>query len=115
MSRVVRGRPGRLDHCLQWPFKNLLCSLVAARRRLPLVLRNGRGFQSGQDGLSGGLRLQCSPGDSLGGAHSSAGLVGQHLAVTGNLGIAGRNPRGSLRGPAVRAWVRFQTRPRLRC
>jgi hypothetical protein len=82
--------------------------------RLPRVLHKGCSFQPSQDGFSGSLRLQRSPGNSLGGTHSGTGLASQHIAVAGGLGIAGGHPRGGIRGSAACAQMGLHERLRLR-
>ena len=80
--------------------------------RLPRRLGFRRGLQPGQHGFSGGLCIERRPGRSLGGAHGGAGLLGQHFAEAGRLGIARGHARSRLRGPAARNVQRLLRRRR---
>lgn len=70
--------------------------------RLPEMRRQGAALQTIQNGLCGGMCAHGSFCSGLGGTHSGTRLVSQQLAVTGSLGIAGGDARGSLCGTAIR-------------
>jgi len=65
-------------------------------------VRDRRGsLKAGENGFGGGLRLNGGHGRGFSGAHGGAGLSGQHITVTGGLGIARGYPGGCLGGDAA--------------